>query len=221
MAKSATSLRGILVLTIILIVLGLLDMAGGVSAIGFALNAGWPQTALEGSTRLSGLIAVCLMGQALVRVMALPLDAWWTLKLVKRAHIHQAFPVSIRWAWLGWFVPVASYWLPCKAQLALNQRLGRAPWIRNMLVVTAWCVRLVTCPTGGVVGFFIVSFTYGFMIALGRGRATPNIIPLMIHWMVALAIISVLNAILHIIVMIMTYRNQPKPDEVRQAEIFG
>ncbi len=222
MAEIQTNLRRPLALTVILIALGALDLVGGLAAIAIALNAGWPSVELQGPllNQLVGLITVCLMAQGLVRLVALPLHAWWTVTLVKRAHLHSAFPVSVRWAWLGWFVPVASHWLPCKTIMALNTRLGRMAWKRNMLIMAWWCTRLLTCTTGLCLTLIGAGVLYGFLIAVGQGRSNLTTNALTVHWLLFTAALSLIAFVLNAVVTTMTYRNQPKTGEIHQADLF-
>jgi len=154
------------------------------------------------------------LAQCLLRLPILGLMAGWSFRLVSNAHRHQKFAISPRWAWLGWLVPVVSYWLPARTILHLNMRLGVISTFRRLLVLTWWITRLLTCPTGLLVSLFAFGIYRG--ITYG-GTGTSEGINSWTAWVI---LIGVITQLLAAAIVILTYRNQPKGAAVTAAELF-
>jgi hypothetical protein len=202
-----------------LVILAGIDIMLGVIAIAVAISAGWPglEALSSGPTLQSNLIVgtsfLILMGQVVLRLAMLIVTAWWSLRLVSHAHRHTRFPISTRWAWLGWFIPVVSLWLPARAVLNLNLKLGRLPDTRRLLILSWWVARLLISPMLGFVSF---------MVAAALAGLTPlqDTTGLTINWFVWIMTAGIVAQSLGIAVVIITQRHQPKPGEIIAAELF-
>jgi hypothetical protein len=140
--------------------------------------------------------------------------AWWSFRLVSNAHRHIRFPVSTRWAWLGWFVPAASLWLPMQTLLNLNLTFGRLSGLRRLLILSWWVTRLIVSPMMAFISLI------GIGVVVGLTHSTDSVAGPTINWGIWMMAIGVISQCLAIAVIIITQRHQPKPGEIVAAELF-
>lgn len=207
--------------SIALVVIACIDILLGMIAIAVAISAGWPRLeAFQDSGPIAqgnlvvGSVFLVLFIQFVLRVSMLIVMAWWSFRMVSNAHRHTKFPISTRWAWLGWFVPVISLWLPLRAVLSVNLKLGDMSSGKRLLILTWWAIRLLISPTLA----FITITLVGIFAALNNQQG-PNII-LTIHWFVWMMMAGVVSQSLSVAVVMITQRHQPKPGEIVTAELF-
>jgi hypothetical protein len=137
-------------LAVTLQVLSGIDLVLAALNVWLAVSAGWPGHVPHNfsSSTFIGFMTLFMALQFVVRCIALPLNARWAYVLTDLARRHGAFPVSPRWAWLGWPLPVAGLWMPLHVIRALNAR-------RHRLVITLWHLfRLTTCLSGTILLLF-------------------------------------------------------------------
>ena len=203
-----------------LVILAGIDIVLGMIAVGIAISAGWPglETLSSGPSTQTSLIVgslfLVVFIQSAFRLAMLIVMAWWTFRLVSNAHHHTRFPVSTRWAWLGWFVPIVSLWLPVQAMLNLNLTRGRLSGLRRLLILSWWVTRLLVSPM-----FAFISLI-GVGVVAGLIRSPDGIAPLTIGWAVWMMITGLISQSLAVAVIVITQRHQPRPHEIVTAELF-
>ncbi len=203
-----------------LVILAGIDIVLGMIAVAIAINAGWP--GLESLSSgpvvqdpfIFGFLYLILLTQVTLRLAMLIVMAWWTFRLVRNAHRHSRFPVSTRWAWLGWFVPVVSLWIPARILLNLNQALKRTSVVHQGVILSWWLTRLIVSPTLAFISLL------GVGVVVGLTRSANDVTSISISWVVWMMAIGVVSQCLAIAVIIMTQRHQPKPGEIVTAELF-
>ncbi|WP_349320520.1 DUF4328 domain-containing protein [Asticcacaulis sp. MM231] len=204
-----------------LVILAGIDIVLGMIAIAIAISAGWPGLeAFQGSgptaqgNLVVGSVFLVLIIQFVLRVFMLVVMAWWSFRLVSHAHRHTRFPVSTRWAWLGWFVPVVSLWLPLRAVLSLNLKLGGMSSGRRLLILSWWAIRLLISPT-----LALITVTLIGIFATLNDQQGPNV-TLTIHLFVWILIAGLAAQCLSVAMVLITQRHQPKPGEIVTADLF-
>ncbi|MDV6331727.1 hypothetical protein [Asticcacaulis sp. 201] len=172
-----------------------------------SINAGWPafHDSPPGFDELSGMAMAVWSAQTLVRLVMLGLMSAWTARLSANARRVGKFPVSAPWDWIGWFLPVAGYWLPVRPILAVN------PLKNHPLILAWWCTRLLTCPSGSIV----LSLTV--MSSTQRGGNTGGV---SMDWIGWLSLVGLVSSALAVPMLIATQQNQPKRGKVSVARVF-
>ena len=204
-------------MTLALHALGLIDIAIALALLGLGLSVGWPHIVLKGgeNTVFIGYMTMAVCAQMALRTVALFIIARWTFRLTKNAHSRQAFPVSQRWAWLGYFTPIVSFWLPVQTIMALNLRLGRMQGWRRLIIGLWWGLRLLSCTSGA----FLILMIYAFAVVALKWQRDGSF-AMTANWLSWFVLAGLGAAIFQIIVVSLTYINQPKGDEVIQAGLF-
>jgi hypothetical protein len=144
-----------------------------------------------------------------LRCISLAVAMRWTWRLVANGHRQTAFPVSTLWAWLGYIVPVAAFWLPLKTLLALNGKT----LFRRILIWAWWLVRQTTTT---IAGPFLVVFCIAIAAVSIGGPARERVPGL---WMETLVLGGLLARALEIAVITLTQAHQPRA-EVVAATVF-
>ncbi len=197
---------------IALMVLGGIDLLlnlGNATTATVALAAqGHTTAALTYS--MSGLTGAILLLQVILRVPQLVVRSLWARRLVANIHLFQRFPVSPTWAWAGFFVPVASLWLPGRTALALARTSGPRNSLLDGLCLVWAVARWLNCPSGGG----LVFVTYALIYPHWR----PGYSLMMV---LTLEIIGVFGSALGIVLTPWITRRQPAPDQLDRAEVFA
>jgi hypothetical protein len=219
MAAVSTSYRRAGGLTLTLQILGVIDLLlslGGVAIAGTAL-ALQHQIGLRAMILASGGAAMLLMLQILFRLALLVVRAVWTHRLVCNTDLFQRLPVTPLWAWVGFFTPVISLWMPARMWLALA---AAGPPVRrlNSLCVGWATLRWLTCPSGGVVAMLAIVFYVGLHDVMTHHRSDGSLLGLTLE--LVLGVAGTLGAGLGIVVTTWIARRQPRPDQLHHAEVF-
>ncbi len=184
-----------------------LDLALSAVIIVSIVSQGWPGPMANTGTPV-GLAALAMFAQWILRVPELAISARLTAWMTSRSLVGGA-GMSPLWAWLGWFVPVASLWLPCRTIFALNRHAeGRTR--HHSLILGWWLTRWLTCPSG--VAFLLFALAAILVFAPDRQQSAS--------WLVYLAIPSALSAGLGIAVRRLTFNNQPSDTAMLAATVF-
>lgn len=206
-------------LTLGLQILAVLDLFPGVVLVATTLSAGAPGLALTPPeptfvSTANGLIVL----QFLMRSVALVLMSRWTWRLVSNSRKQARFPISSRWAWLGWLTPGVAFVLPVRTLLALNDGLVRiTPW-RRALILFWWAARLPTCISGGYILIVVVTTHLALTNNLmQRGLSASHVIVACLFW---LGVTGIIAKLLEIAVLTLTWRRQPKADDITAAYVF-
>ncbi|ESQ93052.1 hypothetical protein ABAC460_02010 [Asticcacaulis sp. AC460] len=203
---------------IALVIMALLDVAAGAVGLFIGVSGGgWPMSPDKTNENLIvGAVFIVMLLQILLRTASLPMMMRWTWRLVSNAERQARFPMSVRWAWLGWVVPVVSFWLPAKAIMALNDRNLSPGLRRHLVIMTWWCLRLVTTLTGSAVSLFVMLM----IAAVNSLHVTADPGAYIARWMFMVVTCGVLSRGLEAVVLITTYRRQPRPGDVVAATVF-
>lgn len=190
-------------------VLSVLDLLLAALNVWLAVSAGWPGyvPASESSSTFIGLMTFIMALQFVLRCIALPLNARWAYVLTDLARRHSAFPVSPRWAWLGWLLPVAGLWMPLHVVGALNNG-------RHRLVITLWHLfRLMTCLSGAVLMLVVIAVVRTYNPIIG-------VTTIVFSWYVGLAVAAVAADGLGIVVVQLTQARSTTGILERIATVF-
>jgi len=180
--------------------------------LSLGLAAGWPMQAAgnEDATLFIGFIAITLVIQILARLASLLVRSRWTFRLVANARRFQALPVSERWAWLGFFIPILSLWIPLTVHQALTSAQTQQQGWTRLLVPAWWLLRLATCLSGTMIIFVVLVLLFY--------RDGSQFLPLTFVLLPALT--GLPCAILSLMVVHTLSRQQAAPDDIRQATVF-
>jgi hypothetical protein len=205
-----------------LLVLGAIDF--GLSAIDAAVAgsglAGLAHASVRTSNMMIGLSGAILVAQALfLRVPALVARAFWTQRQVRNLHLFHAIAVTPAWALAGFFVPVVSLWLPVRMMLVLGRAGGRRGRVLGTLCLGWAVMRWLTCLSGVATIFMaLVAVTVyrAIVFHLPYGSGAPLVLALFL----TTAIAGLVSSALGLMITPWIGRRQPKPDELRHAEVF-
>ncbi len=159
------------------------------------------------SSMAVGIAGMLMMLQCAVRCAELIIAANWTHWMVRRSLV--STQTSPRWAWLGWFVPVVSLWIPCQILLRLNRTVDGTPR-HSPLILAWWLARWLTCPSGVFVLLFVLGVSN---LIVPDAHAS-------VDWLIDLAIPGALAAGLGILVRRLTFNNQPSDIATLAATVF-
>ena len=203
--------------TITLVVLHSLDILLGLvplmAVMGFWLMT--PQNS-PGESAVTGIFTFLIVQSVLFRIPALIVRASWTFRLVSNAQAYQDVKISPRWAWLGWFVPVVSFWLPARAVLQLNG--GRDMTYRRPLIIGWWILRGCTCFTGFTLLLLGLAVYAGFQAALTETPGDSSSVSF--AWASIWVVAGMASSILGLIVTLLTFNAQPKGNDMAAATVF-
>lgn len=204
-------------MTLTLQIMSALELLPCVILLAAGLSLGWPtfQT-LPNAEKDAAPLVMLYMLMILMRFGTLIVMARWTWRLTSNAGRQTHLPVTPRWAWLGWFVPLASLVVPFLAVLALNRVDGRVPGPRKFLIVAWWLARLTTC----VAGAMIVVVIGSIVLILTHMKHMPEDATIMIRFLMWLSLYTVVAKVLEFAIVTLTYRHQPKAGEVLAATVF-
>ncbi len=168
--------------------------------------------------QMLGIAFAFLMLQILLRLGALAVRALWTRQLVRNAHLFHVFPISPLWAWAGFFVPVASLWLPGRITLALANADGHRPQPLGGLCLLWAIARWLTCPSGGV-------FTFAVLVTIAAYREVvlklaANSTRMIMVLTLVMAVAGIVSAVAGMVIVAWIARRQPRPGQLRHAEVF-
>ena len=205
---------------ITLMILGVIDLVlsvidGVVAATGLA---GLVHTAEMNVNQISGMAALILMAQALLRVPSLIIRAVWTRRLAGNLHLYQAFAISPAWAWAGFFVPVASLWSPVRALSALARAGGQPGGVLGGLALAWGVARWLTCPSGAVFVFLAMIVTVVYRQMAFHQITTGAALSLV--FVLILAVAGVVASTLGLVITPWIARRQPKLGQLHSAEVF-
>ena len=205
-------------LTLTLQILAGINMAACIGVVSGGLSAGWPAAMVLQKSEVAIITMAWLtVLQIPLRIVAVAMISRWTWRLTLNARNQTRPPVSTLWAWLGWFVPGACFFLPASAVMALNRDSGLAPR-RKITILAWWIMRLATCGSG-VVLLFVFIVVYQFVAKLPLNSiAGANYLGTTIY--VWLGVFGILAHLLEFIVVTLTYRRQPELGAIIAADIF-
>ncbi len=156
-----------------------------------------------------GLVGAILIFQMILRVPQLVVRSLWARRLVLNIHLFQRFPVSPQWAWGGFFVPVASLWLPGRTVLSLARASGPRHSLLDGLCLAWAAARWLNCLSGA---FLLLM---AFAILHPHWTAEYGL-----QWMLTLEGAGIVSATLGIALTLWITRRQPTPEQLDRAEVF-
>jgi len=211
--RAAGFMIALMILGVIDLVLSLID--GALAARGLA---GLVHPGGVNENEVSGMAAVVLMAQALLRMPSLILRALWTRRLASNLHLYQAFAISPSWAWAGFFVPVASLWHPVRALSALARASGQRGGVLGGLALAWGVARWLTCPSGAVFVFLAMIVTVVYRQMAFHQITTGAALSLI--FVLVLAVAGVVASALGLVIAPWIGRRQPKLGQLQSAEVF-
>ncbi|EGF92402.1 putative membrane protein [Asticcacaulis biprosthecium C19] len=201
-------------------VLAVPDVALGILGLTAAMASGWPAQIFRTAENTSalGLVFLVAMAQLIVRLPMLAVIMRWTWRLVSNAEKQGRLAVSARWAWVGYVVPVAAFWLPAHAVWTLNTRHSPLAAWQRVLIVAWWVSRLLSCTTGAFL--ILIVLMVQAAIAAGGYIDEDTSTTYGMTWIATLFIVGLVTRVLEAAVITLTHLRQPKPGEVVAAKVF-